>query len=152
MPSHVPFYRRFTPVAAPRTHLFTAGLFWTSVGLFLTIKGQTFMSETALLPRFGLTLVCTGLGLLKGRYVFDKAAAKIIRRILSRQRKYCLGGLFSIRNWGLIACMILLGKAVSWTPLPDILKGAVYHVVGPGLLFSSRLMWQTWRFYLPRPF
>ena len=144
-----PFYRRFTPSASPGTHLFTAGLFWLCVGLFLTLKGQLFLTGTPLTSRFAVTVLCPGLGLPKARFLFDRASPKIIKRIRSRQRKYCLGGLFSFRNWGLILSMILLGKVISWTPLPDLLKGAVYHMVGPGLVFSSRLMWRAWRSYRP---
>ena len=139
------FYRRFTPAAAPKTHLLTAGLFWTVVGTMLLIKGQIFLSGASLPVRLVITLLCTGLGLIKGRYVFDRAARKIIHRIRARQRAYCLGGLFSIRNWGLILSMIVLGRIISWSPLPDLLKGGVYHIIGPGLLFSSRLMWRAWR-------
>jgi hypothetical protein len=149
MSAHIPLYRRFTPSAAPRTHLFTAGLFWVVVGLMLTIKGQLLLLGTSLPVHLAITIAGTGAGLLKGRYVFDRVAGKIVGRILARQRKYCLGGLFSFRNWGLILCMIMLGRIVSWTPLPDIIKGAVYHTVGPGLLFSSRCMWRAWRTTLP---
>jgi hypothetical protein len=151
MPLRPPFYRRFTPAASPKVHLLTAGLFWNIAGLTLTIKGQYFLLSAPVPLHLALSLACTGLGMLKAWYIFDKAAAKIIRRILSRQRRYCLGGLFSLRNWGLILCMILLGKFISWTPLPDPAKGAIYHVIGPGLLFSSRLIWQAWRSCGPDP-
>jgi hypothetical protein len=142
MPPH--FLDCITPRACPRTRLFTAALVWSAVGFFLVMKGiYLFQGELG-----GITFALAigmFLGLLKSRYVLDRVAQKIIVRIGARPARACLGGLFSVRNWVLIAVMIVFGRTLGALPFHAAIKTVLYVMVGSGLTYSSRLMWSAWK-------
>lgn len=85
------------------------------------------------------------LGIIKSRLIFDKVAGKVITRIRLKDRPSCLGGLFSLRNWLLILCMMILGKIMGTLAVPIEVKSVMYMLVGSGLCYSSRLMWTAWK-------
>lgn len=89
-------------------------------------------------------IVATFIGMLKGRLIFDKTAERVISRILSREGDRCLGGFLSLKSWGMILFMILLGMSLRVSPLPGVLVWGVYVAVGAGLFLSSRLFWKEW--------
>lgn len=142
MPPH--FLDRITPRAYPRTRLLTAAVVWSAVGFFLVLKGvYLFQGEIG-----GIVLALAAgaiLGLLKSRYVLDRVAEKIIARIGARPARACLGGLFSLRNWLLIALMIVFGRALGALPVDAAIKTGLYVMVGMALAFSSRLLWNAWK-------
>lgn len=140
-----PFLDRLTPRASLRTRLLTAACFWSVVGIFLSTKGILLLGPE---PWFTVAQICIGgiiLGLVKSRLIFDTVAKKIISRIVHNQAPSCLGGLFSFKNWTLIACMMVLGRIMSWLPIPVVWKSILYVLVGSGLLYSSRLLWLAWK-------
>lgn len=139
------FLDRLTPRTNPRTQLLTAAFFWGAVGFFLTAKGL-YLSRAESWPLVAAAAVLgLVLGAIKSRMVFQKVARKIIERILKKNTRTCLGGLFSIRNWLLIVAMMVLGRAIGSLTIPVELKTVIYVTVGSGLAISSRLMWQAWR-------
>jgi hypothetical protein len=139
------FLDRFTPRAYPRTRLLTAAIVWSSVGFFLAIKGMYIFRGGAL--SFGLVAVLAGLmlGIAKGRFILDRVAGKIILHIGAKPSRACLGGLFSVRNWLLIAVMIIFGRTLSVLPIEAGIKTGLYVMVGSGLAYSSRLLWRAWK-------
>lgn len=92
-------------------------------------------------------VILTGLmlGLAKGRFILDRIAGKIILHIGAKPSRACLGGLFSVRNWLLIAVMIIFGRILSVLPIEAGIKTGLYVMVGSGLAYSSRLLWRAWK-------
>ncbi len=143
MPTH--FLDRFTPRAYPRTRIFTAAIAWSTVGVFLVVKGWYFFREGS---REGLLAALAAgamLGMLKSRFVLDRVARNIIQRIGAKPARACLGGLFSVRNWLLIAIMVVFGRTLAALPLNAGVKTGLYVMVGIGLVCSSRLLWNAWK-------
>jgi len=139
------FLDHFTPRAYPRTRLLTAALVWSAVGIFLSMKGVHLFREGT----WGLMLavVAAGgiLGLFKSRLILDRVAGRIILHIGGKPSRACLGGLFSVRNWVLIAIMVIFGRALGALPIDAVIKTGLYVMVGSGLAFSSRLLWRAWK-------
>lgn len=140
---------RFTPRAFPKTRLLTAAHVWLGVGIFLSIKGVVLLAATSW--QAVMAAICCGalLGFVKSRLIFDRVAEKIITHIRRKPSQVCLGGLFSIKNWTLIAIMIGLGRGLAALPLAPQLKSTIYIMVGSGLAYSSRRLWIAWRKTVP---
>ncbi len=143
MPSF--FFDRLTPRAYLRTRLFTAALVWTAVGIFLSLNGGYMFWNERFLIDFAAISIGTGLGFFKSKVVLDRVAKKIILHIGSKPCRACLGGLFSIRNWMLIFVMIVFGRTLGAIPINSTIKTGIYVMVGSGLTYSSRLLWNAWK-------
>lgn len=138
-------FSRCTPRTSSKTQLLIAACVWTGVGLLLTTKGLCLVRYAAWSV---LLIIMAGgicLGILKGKFVLDPVASKIITRLQLKNTPSCLGGLFSIRNWLLILAMIVMGKILGTIPLAATIKAMLYTLVGIGLIYSSRLMWIAWQ-------
>lgn len=139
------FIERFTPRASPRSRTLSAAIVWSGVGLFLIFKGVLLLRHSSI----SLIILCgiggAFLGLLKSAFIFDRVASKIVTHIGRKPMRACLGGVFSIRNWMLIAIMALFGRLVGTLPLNGSLKTVIYVMVGSGLAYSSRLLWNAWK-------
>lgn len=138
------FFDRLTPRAYPRTRLLTAAIVWATVGFFLTAKGVYLSREGSLAIVVPVILTGLLLGMVKGRFILDRVAAKIILHIGAKPTRACLGGLFSVRNWLLIAVMIIFGRTLSVLPIEAGIKTGLYVMVGSALAYSSRLLWRAW--------
>ncbi len=136
---------RLTPRAYPRTRLLTAAVVWSAVGFFLAGKGIWLSGDAPWTQIIIAILAGLGLGLVKSRFIFDKVAKKIIAHIGRKPSRTCLGGLFSVRNWVLIVVMALFGRTLGALPLDSALKTGIYVMVGSGLGYSSRLLWNAWK-------
>ena len=143
MPVHI--LDRLTPRAYPRTRLLTAALVWSAVGFFLFAKGCYLFRGEGLGIVFSTVATGVALGLLKSRVILDRVARKIIQRIGAKPARACLGGLFSVRNWLLIAVMIVFGRLLGALPIDAGIKTGLYVMVGAGLICSSRLLWNAWK-------
>lgn len=132
--------KRYTPKSSILTNLFVAGLMWSFVGVFLLSRGVLNLIVIEHSYIF-LIIIWASVGLLKGRFILDKTAVRIIDRILARGGGKCAGGFFSPKSWGLVAAMILFGRLLRSSPLPGGLVWGVYVAIGAGLLFSSRIFW-----------
>lgn len=139
------FIDRFTPRTSPRIQLLTAACVWTVMGCLLFAKGAYFLHCAGSRSQVLFCGAGIVLGIAKGRFVFDRAARAIIRRIRQKAVPTCLGGLFSVRNWVLIVLMMCLGKILAWAPVALEWKGLVSVLVGSGMAYSSRLMWVAWK-------
>jgi len=98
-------------------------------------------------PRDGALLVALGTaaGLLKGRFVLDRAATRIADRIAARGDGRCVGGFLSVRSWLLVALMSGAGRLLRGGLLPAAAVGTLYVAIGTGLVFSSRIAWRRRR-------
>ena len=137
---------RWKPRAAGRTQVLLAAALWTIVGTLLLGFGARWTLEAfgggagALAVALGI-----GAGLLKGRFVLDKAAGRIVDRIAARGDGRCVGGFLSWRTWLLVALMSGAGRLLRGGLLSHAVVGPLYAAIGAGLLFSSRIAWKRWR-------
>ena len=131
---------RFKPGASISMHLFTGGLIWSVVGIFLMSNGYLLIH---LADRGWFAVLAVGLGTLKAVLLLDRVARKNISRILDFSDNTCIGSVYSYKSWGLVVMMIVLGRFLRASVLPGEYVGVLYLGVGWGLFFSSRLMWQA---------
>jgi hypothetical protein len=138
--------QRWKPRAAGRTQLLLAAGLWSTVGAALLAAGARWTIQ-ALAPRSGALLLALAVaaGLLKGRFVLDRAAIRIADRIAARGDGRCAGGFLSLRSWLLVALMSGAGRLLRGGLLPHAVVGPLYVAIGTGLLFSSRVAWLRWR-------
>jgi hypothetical protein len=138
--------QRWKPRAAGRTQLLLAAALWTIVGALLLGFGARWTFE-AFGSRTGALAVALGVvaGLLKGRFVLDRAAGRITDRIASRGDGRCAGGFLSWRSWLLVALMSGAGRLLRSGLVSHAVVGPLYTAIGTGLLFSSRTAWKRWR-------
>ncbi|HID96774.1 MAG TPA: hypothetical protein EYP57_01060 [Thermodesulfobacteriaceae bacterium] len=127
--------------APPRVHMFLAALVWSLAGAFLFLKGIKEIWSTAEPVGLWWFFLAAGTGAVKGQLVLRKSAARIIQRIESRGERRFIGSFLSIRAWGMILVMILLGRMLRMSTLPPLLIWGVYLAVGTALFSSSRFFW-----------
>jgi hypothetical protein len=138
--------QRWKPRAAGRTQLLLAGALWSVVGTLLFVFGARWSIEAFGRGRGLLAIALgAGVGLLKGRFVLDKAARRIADRIATRGDGHCAGGFLSLRSWLLVALMSGAGRLLRAGLVPHAVLGPLYAALGAGLLFSSRIAWSRWR-------
>lgn len=137
---------RWKPRAGGRTQLLLAGALWTAVGVLLLGFGARWTLE-AFAPGTGALATALGIaaGLLKGRFVLDRAAGRITERIVARGDGRCAGGFLSWRSWLLVALMSAAGRLLRGGLLSHAVVGPLYTAIGTGLLFSSRVAWKRLR-------
>lgn len=131
--------RRLKPGAAIQTHLLTAALMWSCMGGYLMARGYGLVDAGWLLP-----CVAVGIGTVKALLVLDRAARRNVIRIMARQDGACLGGVYSWKMWGMVACMAVGGRLLRSSGLPAAPVAVLYGAVGSGLLLASRLIWRQW--------
>lgn len=139
-------FERWKPRAAGRTQLLLAALLWSCVGTALLLAGARWDLQAAGVRNGSLLIAFAGAaGLLKGRFVLDRAAGRIADRIAARGDGRCVGGFLSVRSWLLVALMSGAGRFLRGGLLPQVVVGTLYVAIGCGLIFSSRIAWQRWR-------
>ena len=129
----------FKPGASLRTHHFLAASIWSLVGIFLMTRGFFFLHAVA---RTWLFLPAIVVGTYKSLFLLDKSAGKNLVRLSGKMDGDCLGGVYSVKMWGLVAMMMLLGWLLRRSGLPGEFVGAFYVAIGWALFFSSRLLWR----------
>ena len=134
---------RLKPGASRNAHLLAASLLWSCVGTALLTRGGF-----GLFGKKDIFLFLAALlfGTLKSLFILDKSVKKSIDRILRLADGSCLGGVYSVKTWGLIAGMMFMGYVLrhsSWATVE--LMGFLYVAIGWSVLFSSREGWKVWR-------
>ncbi len=132
------------PSASARVHILAAALMWTLVGSFLFLWGAKGLLDASGRNALLWGALAMGLGLIKGRAVLQKTAAKVSARIKERGDDRCLGGFMSLRSWALIAVMAASGRFLRHSDLPRLIVWSVYVAVGAALVFASRIFWREW--------
>lgn len=127
------------PGASLRTHHFLAATIWSLVGIFLMTRGGLFLHAAGLLWLFLPSIV---VGTFKSIFLLDKSARRNLSRLAGKEDGDCLGGVYSIKMWGLVGMMMGLGWLLRRSGLPAEFVGVFYVSIGWALFFSSRLLWQ----------
>jgi hypothetical protein len=136
---------RYKPAAAVRVHLLLAGLMWTVVGAALVGFGGRWLWQLPTPAAPWLAMLAVAIGIFKSRFVLDRAARRMVDRILEHGDGRCLGGFLSLRSWALVAAMAAGGRLLRGSHVARGLLGVLYIAVGTALLLSSRVAWRTWR-------
>lgn len=136
---------RYKPAAAVRAHLVLAGLMWTVVGAALVGFGGRWLWQLPTPTAPWLAMLAVAIGIFKSRFVLDRAARRMVDRILEHGDGRCLGGFLSLRSWALVVVMAGGGRLLRGSHLARGLLGFLYLAVGTALLLSSRVAWRAWR-------
>lgn len=132
---------RFVPAARVKTRILVAALLWSGIGLMLLVRGVLALAGSGREWWLAAALL---LGGLKSRLVLDRVVRRNMLRLRALDGARCIGGVYSVRTWLLVAAMIGLGRALRLSPLPVWWVGLIYATVGWGLFWSSRLGWADW--------
>jgi hypothetical protein len=130
-------------------HLWIAALIWTVVGAGLLTMGLLFWFHLPYLGDLdarhltigGLAIV---IGLLKGKFVLDKTAGRVIDRANTLQAVNPAKSIFQMfggKTIGFIGAMMFIGYLLRVAGVSYEVRGLVYLAVGPALLWSSRNYW-----------
>jgi hypothetical protein len=119
-------------------HLWIAGTLWTLVGTGLFLMGLVFWFHFPYLGFLDSQHILGGMaalsvGLIKGKFILDKTASRVIDRVDNLQEPNPFKSVFQMfgaKTIGLILAMI--GFEV---------RGLVYIAVGIALLWSCRCYW-----------
>lgn len=129
------------PGASRKTHLLLAAFVWAAVGLMLLYRGVGWLLEVKGVVWLGPAILA---GTVKSFLLLDRVAGKNIVRIQRFGDNHCLGGVYSLRSWGLVLAMIVFGRLLRSVGLPLALVGGLYAAIGWALFFSSRRIWWAW--------
>ena len=131
---------KFKPGGQRRTHLLLAACLWTSIGILLLVRASHWLWPAKMI----LLLPAFALGTLKSLFILDKAAKRVIERILRLADGTCLGAVYSIKTWLLVLVMMASGMVLRRSSLSPEVLGVLYGTIGWALLFSSRNAWRAW--------
>ena len=132
---------RLKPGVSKDIHLLSASLLWSLIGAALLLRGFFWLIDVGAAVYI---LAALAAGSLKSVFILDKSARKGIDRILRLEDGSCLGAVYSIRTWVLVAAMMGVGYLLRHSSLPPAVTGSIYAAIGWSLLFSSRLAWSAW--------
>ena len=138
---------KLKPGVSRSMHLFAAPLLWTAVGIMLMERGLGWMGLHVTLR---LLLIALLAGTAKSLTVLDKAAKKVLSRIMGFSDNTCIGAVYPWKTWLLVLMMMACGIALRIFFKPSPLLGAVYFAIGWALLLSSRHGWAQWLNWLRR--
>jgi hypothetical protein len=130
-------------------HLWIAGLIWTVVGTGLLTMGGLFWFHLPYLgdldPRhLGIGAIAITIGLLKGKFVLDKTAGRVIARADTLQEPNPFKSVFKMfggKTIALIASMMGIGYGLRVAGVSYEIRGLIYLAVGTALLWSCRNYW-----------
>jgi hypothetical protein len=122
-------------------HLLLAALLWTGIGSMLMMRGTRWLVDSGTIWLLVPALV---LGTLKSILVLDRVARRGLDRILRLADGTCLGAVYSLKTWMVVALMMVAGYVLRHSTLPRTLLGVVYVTIGWALFMSSRHAWFSW--------
>lgn len=138
------------PAAPARAHLMLGATLWTVVGSFLLIFGVLWAWDAQLVLARPLLVLAVAAGIFKEHFVLRRTATRMIDRIRARGDGRCLGGFLSVKSWGFVVFMIVVGRLIRGSPAPRVIVGLVYVAVGTALLLGARRLWTAWYQDAPR--
>lgn len=130
-------------------HLWIAGGLWTLVGTGLFLMGLVFWFHFPYLGFLDSKHIIGGIaalsvGLIKGKFILDKTAGRVIERVEVLQEPNPFKSVFQMfggKTIALILSMIGLGVILRIAGVSFEIRGLVYIAVGIALLWSCRCYW-----------
>jgi hypothetical protein len=132
-------------------HLWIAAMIWTVVGAGLLTMGGVFWFHFPYLgdldpQHLAGGTIALSVGLLKGKFVLDKTASRVIDRTADLKEPNPLKSIFQMfgtKTIALIASMMGIGVILRAAGVSFEIRGLIYLAVGAGLLWSCRQYWTT---------
>jgi hypothetical protein len=126
-------------VAGERVQLVLAGGLWIVAAIVLGVRGAGWLVSAP----WSLVLALTGvaLGVLKARFLLDRVALGVARRIHDRGPGASVVGFLSVRSWVVVVIMMAGGHALRLTATPRPLLGVLYVAIATALVLASRAYW-----------
>ena len=125
--------------------LIIVGVIWFLVGIGLSVRGINWELSLGSWPKLLAFLSCSViLGLLKGKFILSKVAAKYLKRIetVKFNKNDILFGwakVLGIRGFIFIALMIALGVYLRHSNIDRPILGIIYLAVGIALVYASKI-------------
>jgi hypothetical protein len=130
--------------APQRVHILAAAVLWSLVGTGLLLAGVHWLRSAESAYILPAAIIGIAVGYAKARFVLDRTAARIIRRIEQRGDNRCIFGFQSWGSWAMVIGFMVLGRVLRASPLPVVVLGAIYLAVGSALFLSSITLWIHW--------
>lgn len=124
-----------------RVQLVLAGGLWLAAAVVLGLRGAGWLLPVT----WALPLLFAGaaLGLLKARFLLDRVARGVARRIHDRGPQAPVAGFLSVRSWVTVVVMMAGGHALRLTEVPRPVLGVLYVGIATALAFASRAYWRV---------
>ena len=130
-------------------HLLIAASIWTIVGAGLLTMGGVFWFHFPYLGDLDTEHIAIGsvaltVGLLKGKFILDKTANRVIENTTNLQEPNPFKSIFQMfggKTIALIASMMGIGVILRAAGVSFEIRGLIYLAVGTGLLWSCRQYW-----------
>jgi len=135
---------KMKPTASRATQLLLAACMWTIIGSVLLSFGLSWVIGSHSVWTILLIVIAVVLGVIKALMVLRNTAHRTVARIHQRGPNRCLGGLLSWWSWLLVICMILGGRLLRMSSIPQELLGVIYTAVGIGLVAAATFLWLAW--------
>lgn len=125
--------------AGERVQLILAGGLWVVAAVILGVRGVGWL----VVAPWALALAVTGvaLGVLKARFLLDRVALGVARRIHDRGPGASVAGFLSVRSWVVVVIMMAGGHALRLTAAPRPVLGVLYVAIATALVLASRAYW-----------
>lgn len=121
--------------------LSVSALSWSLIGAMLMARGL----NKLLTPGLEVVMVSAlCLGTVKSFFVLDRIARKNIQHVLHLDERAGIHRIYSGGTWILIGVMVVTGRLLRYSSLPDSIVGFVFLAIGWGLFLSSRVVWREW--------
>lgn len=134
----------YKPAASRRTHLLLAAAMWTVVGSLLFYFGAHWVVRSGARHAELQIAAAVAVGVVKAFLALDRAAGRIVTRILARGDHRCIGGFLSLKTWLIVAVMATVGRLLRAGLLPMHVVGLLYAAIGTALLVGARNFWRAW--------
>lgn len=134
-----------------RQHLWIAAAIWTIVGTGLFIMGLVFWFHFPYLGFLDTRHVIGGtgalsVGLIKGKFILDKTANRVIERVETLAEPNPLKSVFQMfgaKTIILILAMMGIGIVLRLAGVSFEVRGLIYIAVGTALVWSCRRYWMA---------
>lgn len=132
-------------------HLWIAASIWTIVGVGLLTMGSVFWFHFPYLGDLDVEHIAIGaaaltVGLLKGKFVLDKTASRVIENTITLQEPNPFKSIYQMfggKTIALIASMMGIGVILRAAGVSFEIRGLIYLAVGTALLWSCRQYWTS---------
>lgn len=124
-----------------RVQLLLAGGLWAVAAVVLGLRGAGWLVGVPwALPA---ALGGVALGVLKARFLLDRVARGVARRIHDRGPEASIVGFLSVRSWVVVVIMMAGGHALRLTEVPRPVLGVLYVAIATALALASRAYWSV---------
>jgi hypothetical protein len=132
---------RTSLVSGERVQLVLAGGLWLLAATILGVRGIGWLLPVAWTP----LLLAAGVlvGIVKARFLLDRVARGVTRRIHDRGPDASVVGFLSVRSWLVVVVMMAGGHALRLTAAPRPALGVLYVAIATALALASRTYWQV---------